>query len=106
MSTRSRAFPWFRDPVPIAKAMVEHAARDQAWEDRMYAEMGRALTNSIISARLNSKLMLQARLLDPVFDEQVRTEYPDLVQPLDPVSTAAMKRILYIPRDWFRLEDE
>ena len=87
MSTRSRANPWFRPVVPIAKAYVERVLQDA------YEEQARATTRMLIRSRLDNKLVLQARLLDSEFDERVREVCPEL-PPIDPATTAELQRVL------------
>jgi hypothetical protein len=108
MSTRSRANPWFRPVVPIANAMVDGIEADARFETKMrpiiveadgtehltderYDEMCRALVRVMVRTRLDNKLVLTARLLDPAFDERCREICPEL-PPLDPVTTGELRK--------------
>lgn len=108
MSTRSRANPWFRPIVPIAEAIVDGVLADARFEERMrpiiienglsiederYADVCRQRIRAMVISRLSSKVVHQARLLDPQFDEKVRDLCPDLA-PLDPVTTGELRRIM------------
>jgi hypothetical protein len=109
MSTRSRANPWFRPVVPIAKAILEGVQADARFERRMrpiilgadgeplrgdpYEEMCKARVRAFVRSRLDTKLVLTARLLDPALDEEVRAICPEL-PPLDPVTTAELRRVM------------
>lgn len=103
MSTRSRAFPWFRDPVPIAKMYVEGIETDARIMGKLrpiieppprnYDDHCRAMVRAMVRSRLDTKLVLQARLLDPAFDEECRTICPEL-PPLDPVTTAELEKAI------------
>lgn len=108
MSARSRANPWFRPVVPIAKAIVEGVQADarfetklrptilaengEAIEDALYADMAKARVRAMVVSRLSSKIVLTARLFDPAFDAEVREICPEL-PPLDPVTTAELRRV-------------
>ena len=108
MSTRSRANPWFRPVVPIAEAIVDGVLADARFETRMrpivvengetvdderYADVRSARIRAMVRERLSSKLVVTARLMDPEFDARVREVCPEL-QPLDPVTTAELRRVL------------
>jgi len=106
VSTRSRANPWFRPVVPIARAIVDGVQADARFEARMrptdsegakdefYAEMSRARVRAMVVTRLSSKLVLTARLIDPEFDAEVREICPEL-PPLDPVTTGELRRVIH-----------
>jgi len=111
MSTRSRANPWFRPVVPIAKAIVEGVLLDakletrmrpiivengEAIEDERYAAVARSRVRAMVVSRLSTKLVLTARLFDPEFDVEVREICPELA-PLDPVTTAELRRVPAVP---------
>lgn len=104
---RSRANPWFRPVVPIARAIVEGVQADARFETKLrptilrdngqpvpeawYEEMAKARVRAMVVSRLSSKLVLTARLFDAAFDEEVRAICPEL-PPLDPVTTAELRR--------------
>jgi hypothetical protein len=88
MSTRSRANPWFRPIAPIAAAYVDGVERDIAFEAKIrpnvdpkpvdYGGHWHATMRLLLRSRLDNKLVLQARLLDPDFDRRVRELCPEL----------------------------
>ena len=88
MSTRSRANPWFRPVAPIAEMYLDGVMKDAAFELRVrptveptpenYDEHSRAIVRMLIRSRLDNKLVLTARLLDPLFDARVRAVCPEL----------------------------
>lgn len=109
MSTRSRANPWFRPIVPIAQAMVDGIEADRRFEaklrptiigadgeplrDDVYEDNCRAMVRAMVRSRLDNKLVLTARLIDPQFDERCREICPDL-PPLDPVTTDELRKAM------------
>lgn len=117
MSTRSRANPWFRPVVPIAKAILEGVQADARFERKMrpiildakgesirdeslYEDMCKARVRAMVRSRLDCKLVLTARLLDPAYDEECRTICPELPA-LDPVTTAELQRVHRMQSDWY-----
>lgn len=110
MSTRSRANPWFRPVVPIAKAIVERLESEVRFEyairpirigpddkyidnDDAYEEACRKRVRQLILCRLSTKLVFTARLFDAKFDEQCREICPELA-PLDPVTTGELRKTM------------
>lgn len=104
MSTRSRANPWFRPVAPIANALLEGVAADARFEakirptmpdvpEELYEETCRQHVRAMVLARLSTKWVFTARLLDPQFDERCRELCPEL-PPLDPVTTDELRKVM------------
>lgn len=43
---------------------------------------GRRMLEALIKARLNEKIILTARVLDPAFDAKIQARWPGMVKPL------------------------
>jgi hypothetical protein len=117
VSTRSRANLWFRPVAPIANAVADGIEADVEFLTRMrptfvpiepqelYEETCRRMVRAMVKARLSTKWILTARILDPQFDERCREICPELA-PLDPITTGELQKAVAHAQSYTIEEDE
>jgi hypothetical protein len=87
-------------PEPVPPVHVEPRPPDE-----LYEENCRAMVRAMVKARLSTKWVLTARLLEPEFDARCLEICPELV-PLDPVTTGELQKAVARAQSYTIEEDE